>query len=256
MVAQRLKKQHSRIVLQEKARERATLVRQRRQHTKDQLRAKAAREKQHRAEERAVAQQYKALQSTRPKRPLSPFIAFTQSLRSSLPASDGASGATKTAQLLAGRWHQLSAEEKRKWSAEYHAAIPAYEQQLQQWNEQQRAHRPPPRPLNIYARYASQRIKDLQAAEGGGQRASVLMKRVATEWKSLSADEKERLRRDAKNDMAAYAEQMKEWEKRPTDELAMWRLQRVTQKRKRERRKARVTLRKQAADKLTNTTTQ
>ena len=255
-VSTRLKKQHRRIVTQERARERATLTKQRRQQLKDQLRTKAAREKQLRAEERAVAQQYQALQSTRPKRPLSPFIAYAQSVRSSLPASEVSNRPTETTRLLASRWRGLSGDEKRKWEAQYRAAIPAYEQKMQQWNEEQRTHRPPIRPLNAYARYAQKRIKEIRAAEGGGARAPELMKRVAAEWRNVSADEKERLKREVVSDMTGYTERLKQWEKRPADELALWRLQRATQKKKRERRKAKIALNKQATGKVTATTAQ
>ena len=169
-------------------------------------------------------------------------------LRSSLPASELSSRPTETTKLLAGRWRQLSAGEKSKWEAQYRAAIPAYEQQLAQWNEQQKTHRPPTRPLNAYARYAQTRIREIRAAEGGGERASELMKRVAGEWKGLAAEEKDRLRAEVVSDMAGYGERMKEWEGRPADELAMWRLQRATQKKKRERRKAKLQLSKQSTD--------
>jgi len=252
-VAARLKKEHRRIITQEKARERATLAKQHRQQLKDRLRAKATRDKQLKAEERAVAQQYKALQATRPKRPLAPFVAYAQSIRPTLPASDLSNGPTETTRLLAARWRELGADEKAKWEAVYRAGVPAYEQKLQQWNEQQRTHRPPVRPLNPYARYAQRRIKEIRAAEGGGQTAPELMKRVAAEWRgSVSAEEKERLSSEVASDMAGYTERLKEWERRPADELAMWRLQRATQRKRRERRKAKTALNRQAADKVGN----
>ena len=249
-IASRLKKQHRRIITQEKARERAALTRQRRRDLKDRLRAKAARDKQLRAEERSVAQQYRALQSTRPKRPLSPFFAYAQSIRSTLPASDISARPTETTKLLAGRWRELSAADKKKWQAEYRATMPAYDQKVQQWNEQQLTHRPPIRPPNAYARFAQTRIKAIRAAEGGGQNVSQLSKRVAAEWKNVAADEKERLKREVAGEMTGYKQRLKEWEKRPADELAIWRLQRTIQKKKRERRKAKIALNKQGTDKL------
>ena len=246
-VSSQLKEQYRRIITREKARERAALAKQRRQALKDQLRAKAAREKQLRAEERAVAQQYRALQSTRPKRPVSPFIAYANSVRSTLPAAEVSARPKETTKMLATQWHALTSEEKRKWEVGYRAAVPAYKQKLQQWNEQQLARRPPVRPLSAYTRYAQRRYNEIRAAEGGGNIASDLMKRVAAEWKELSNEDKERLRQQVAADLTGYTERMQQWEKRPANELAMWRLQRSIQKNKRQRRKAKIASTKQRA---------
>ena len=255
-ISDRLKQQHRRITAQEKTRERKTLTKQRRQDTRDQLRAKSARAKQQRADERAVALQYKALQSTRPKRPLPPFLSFTLSVRSSLSAAEVPARPTDMTRLLARRWRELAPEEKSEWETQYRTALPEYRQRLAQWKEEQRSHRPPVRPLNTFARYAETRISEIIEAEGGGRRASELMKRVGAEWKNVSADEKERLKRAAAEDMAAYKERMEQWEQRPAEELALWRLQRATERKRRERRKLKIIMGKQAKEKAAAPTEQ
>ena len=254
----RMKKQLQRIVKREEAIAKTAVQRQKRQAVKDKLRAKAAQEKQLRVEERAVAQRYRKVRASRPKRPLSAFLSFSESVRTSLPTSDTGARLSpiETTRLAAARWRDLSVEEKNKYDTQYKAALPAYEQAMQQYNEQQRSKRPPTRPLNAYARYAQQRIKDIRAAEGGGSKASELMKRIAVEWKGVSTEEKDQLRQQMEGEKAGYAERLKAWESRPADEQAMWRLQRSTERKKRAKRRAKTALTKQATGKAAGTASQ
>ena len=244
-VATRLKQQQRRIVKQEQARERATLTKQRRQVKKDELRAKAAEKKARQAEEKSVERKYKAQQSTRPKRPFSPYIAFLTSQRSQLPKSDVSAKPTEVTKLLAGRWHQLTAAEKSKYEAEHKAALPAYERAMQKWNEEQRAKRPPTRPASSYARFAQRRIKEMRAAEGGGSQASVLMKRVAAEWKETPAEGKAKLQSEQRGEMEAYRQRLAEWEKGPAEDQAMWKMKRTEMKKKKQTRQSTRALNKQ-----------
>jgi structure-specific recognition protein 1 len=165
-----------------------------------------------------------------PKRPLTGFFRYAQSIREEVQASSGLKG-IKVTPLLSQRWKELSEEEKDVYNVEFRSEMAGWKEQYAAYKTTQsykdfqakksakklKDQKPkdtnaPKRPLTSYILFCSDVRDEVRSALGGEDATfGQIGAKMSSMWREMSDDDKQYYTEKAAEAKAEYAQVLAEY---------------------------------------------
>jgi hypothetical protein len=164
-----------------------------------------------------------------PKRPLTGFFRFAQSIRAQVQAETGLKGIAVTP-VLTQRWKELSEEEKNVYNSQFHEEMVQWKQQYQAYKETDsykefqakkkakklKAKKPkdknaPKRPCSAYILFSMDARDQVRSEMGADASFGQIGAKISQMWNELNDDNKQYYQAKAGAAKAQYAQTLAEY---------------------------------------------